>query len=372
MSRSVAASDRPSAAVDAIPVEPPIKLMIVDDSRVARAVLSRMLSAHDGLEVVAQAGNAREALTILKKVKVDIVLLDVEMPGTSGLEALPDIVSCGDGARVLVVSSLCEDGAESAVKALALGAADTLPKPGAEHFSGRFSEILAERLVRIGRCEHLTPPAGKKIQRPPTRLSLRPMPDQRLACLALGASTGGLHALNEFLCALPPKIGAPILITQHLPPAFMSYFARQIEAASSRVTRVAEQGSVLRADEIMVAPGEAHIGLRRHGVKVMIELRNDLVSTGCMPSVDPMLESVAETYGKSAVGIIFSGMGRDGLAGSACLVGRGGAVLVQDEFSSAVWGMPGVVAQAGLASAILPPAELARQLAAGITGASWK
>lgn len=372
MPRSVAASDRPSAGVDAIPAKTPIKLMVVDDSKVARAVLSRMLSAHDGLEVVAQAGNAREALTTLKKVKVDIVLLDVEMPGTSGLEALPDILSSGDGARVLVVSSLCEDGAESAMKALALGATDTLPKPGAERFSGRFSEILAEKLARIGRAERVVPQAGHEIQESPPRLRFRPMSDGKFACLALGASTGGVHALNEFLCALPPRIGVPILITQHLPPVFMSYFARQIEAASSRVTRVAEQGLILRPDEIIVAPGDAHIGLRKHGIRVMIELRNDPVSTGNMPSVDPMFEAVAEAYGKEAVGIIFSGMGRDGLTGSRFLVGRGGAVLTQDERSSAVWGMPGVVAEAGLASAVLPPVELAKRLTARIKGASWK
>ena len=124
--------------------------MIVDDSSIARAVLSRMISGYADLEVVALARDGHEALETLRTVDVDIVLLDVEMPGTNGLDVLPDIVREGRGARVLIVSSLCDDGAESAVRAMALGAADTLPKPGSGHFAGRFSEVLAERLRRIG------------------------------------------------------------------------------------------------------------------------------------------------------------------------------------------------------------------------------
>src|SRR3546814_9183203 len=127
--------------------------MIVDVSPFARSVLSRMLSSHQDLEIVALAGNASEALDALKSVRVDIVLLDVELPGTSGLQALPEILKRGHGARVLIVSSICEQGAEATVKALALGAADTLPKPGTGSFAGRFPEVLAERLRRIGRVD---------------------------------------------------------------------------------------------------------------------------------------------------------------------------------------------------------------------------
>ena len=137
------------------PGEPPIRLMIVDDSTVARAVLGRMIAAEPDFEVVALAGNALEALDALKSIAVDIVLLDVEMPGTSGLDALPEILRAGRGARVLIVSSMAEDGAEVTVRALALGAADTLPKPGTGYFAGRFSQVLADRLRRIGRAGRL-------------------------------------------------------------------------------------------------------------------------------------------------------------------------------------------------------------------------
>ena len=343
--------------------------MIVDDSPVARAVLQRMLAPHRDFEVVAVVGNAHEALDTLAVTRVDIVLLDVEMPGTSGLEALPEILRLGGGARVLIVSSLCEDGAEAAVKALALGAADTLPKPGSGYFAGSFSQVLAERLRRIGRA---VPPASAPAGPQSCAIRLREAADYRLGCLALGASTGGLHAIGEFLGALPAMIGAPLLVTQHLPAVFMPFFARQIELVSGRTARVAEDGSQLRPEEIMVAPGDAHLVLEQHGSRVRVKLDRSPAASGCMPSLDTMFRAIADIYGRSAVGVVLSGMGRDGLAGSRRMVERGGTMLVQDRQSSAVWGMPRAVAEAGLASAVLPPAELARRIGARVQGAAWK
>lgn len=347
----------------------PIRLMIVDDSPIARAVLSRMLSAHKDFAIVALAGNAGEALDALATVQVDIVLLDVEMPGTSGLEALPEILRRGNGARVLIVSSLAEDGAASTVRALALGAADTLPKPGTGNFGGRFSEVLAERLRRIGRG-HREAPHAPAPEGPP--LTLRAMPDARLSCLALGASTGGLHALGEFLKALPPRIDAPILITQHLPAVFMPFFARQIEAASGRVALVAEEGQPLRPDLILIAPGDAHLTLQRTGSRVCVKLDRAPAASGCLPSVDPMLSSVGAAYGRGGAGVVLSGMGRDGLAGSSRLIDQGGAVIVQNRATSAVGGMPRAVAEAGLASAVLAPSDLARRIASRTEGGACR
>lgn len=349
--RATGFADRPS----------PIKLMIVDDSPVARAVLSRMLSGHKEFEVVALAGNAGEAIDALKSIRVDIVLLDVEMPGTTGLEALPKILELGAGARVLIVSSLCEEGAEATVKALALGAADALPKPGSGNFAGRFSEVLADRLRRIA-ADRPAPAGGG--HEAPAPFRLRAAPDHKLGCVALGASTGGLHALTGFLCGLPAMIGAPLLVTQHLPAVFMPFFARQIQTASGRRTRVAEDGMALRPEEILLAPGDAHLGLERRGGEVRVRLGREPVAGGYMPSVDHMLGAAAEIFGRGAVGVVLSGMGKDGLAGSRHVIERGGAIFAQDRQSAAVWGMPRAVAEAGLASAILPPADLARRIGA--------
>jgi two-component system chemotaxis response regulator CheB len=327
--------------------------MIVDDSQVARAVLSRMLAGFADFEIVATATDAGEALRLLPHTEVDIILLDVEMPGESGLEALPEIVRVGRGARVLIVSSFCDRAAEVAIEGLGPGAAETLPKPGAESFGGRFSEVLAGRLRRMGRRE---PQAAAG--------PLPDAPEARLGCVAVGASTGGLHAVSALLRALPGRIGAPILITQHLPAVFMPFFARQLEAASGRVVRIAEDGLQLAPEEIVLAPGDAHIRLQQKGARVLVRLDRDTAAGGCLPSVDVMLDAVAGTYGRAALGVMLSGMGRDGLAGSRQLVARGGTMLAQDRQSCAVWGMPRAVAEAGLARAVLPPAELAARIAA--------
>ena len=336
----------------------PIRVAIVDDSAIARAVLGRMVSSQSGLEVVVEARDAAEAVRLLPAARAEIVLLDVEMPGESGLEALPAILAAAGGARVLIVSCLCESGAAATVEALARGAADTLPKPGVESFGGRFSTVLAERIRSLAR-------PGER--REPTvadgAFDLRAMPRGTLGCLAVGASTGGLHAIAGFLEALPSGIGAPLLVTQHLPDTFMPFFARQIEAASGRRVRIARDGMALHADEILLAPGDAHLGLARNGTQVAVALRRERAASGCMPSVDVMLADVAAVYGRGGLGVVLSGMGRDGLAGARELVGRGGAVIVQDRASSAVWGMPRAIAEAGLASAVLGPAELARRSA---------
>jgi two-component system, chemotaxis family, protein-glutamate methylesterase/glutaminase len=341
--------------------------MIVDDSTVARAVLSRMIAADADFEIVALAGSAREALDALRTVRADIILLDVEMPGASGLEALPEIIRSGKGAQVLIVSSMAEAGAETTLRALALGAADTLPKPGIGNFAGRFAQVLADRLRRIGRAERepLYPaPAAE-----PVPIRLRAMAEGPLGCVALAASTGGLPALFEFLRPLPRKIGAPILVTQHLPTIFMPQFARQLAGASGRKARVVADGEALEPDQIHVAPGDAHLCVERSGESVRVRLDTRRVASGCLPSADPMLTSVGETFGAAGVGVMLSGMGRDGLAGSRRLVEGGGAMLAQDRHSAAVWGMPRGVAEAGLASAVLPPAELARRIA---ERAAWR
>lgn len=338
----------------------PVRVMIVDDSAVARTVLARMIGADSRLEVAETATSAAEALRLLEISTVDVVLLDLDMPGASGVEALPAIVRCGRGARVLVLSACCEEGGGLAREALATGASDILAKPGATAFAGSFSKVLADRLVRLGAASREAPADPPAASAAP--ISLRPMPQGDIACLALGASTGGIQALLAFFAALPPRIGLPILITQHLPPFFLPYFAAQMEAGSGRPARLAADGMALQPDTILIAPGDAHLGLAFGEGGVQIRLDREIVARST-PSVDHMLRSAAEAFGAGALGVVFTGMGRDGLAGSAALVGRGGAVMVQDAESSAVWGMPRAVAEAGLASAVLPPAGLARCIA---------
>ncbi len=341
---------------------PRIRLMLVDDSMVARAVLSRMIAVDDEFEIVAVAGTGEDAVAALGQVRVDVVLLDLEMPGAGGLKSIPSILAAARGAKVLIVSSLAEEGAEETVAALALGAADTLAKPGTGRFNGRFSEVLLGKLRALGRADRTGTARGPSAE-PPSVGAMRAMNEGPVKLLALGASTGGIHALTSFFQELPPKIGVPILVTQHLPEPFMSVFARQLSQAAGREALIAEDGLRLLPDRIVIAPGNASLSVDVGSGKLIARLIRQRSTSGFLPSVDPMLGSAGAMLGGAALGVVFSGMGRDGLEGAMALVGAGGSVLVQDEASSAVWGMPRAVAEAGLACGILPPARIARRIA---------
>lgn len=369
MKGALATSRASHRAGPAKPSRRPIKLMIVDDSMVARAVLSRMIDADGSFEIAAIAGTAEDAIEALGQVMVDIVLLDLEMPGVGGLKALPRILEAAKGAKVLIVSSLAEEGAEETVAALALGAADTLPKPGTGRFNGRFSEVLLGKLRGLGYADRSSIPASPVAAVP---RSVQFQSEAPLQLLAIGASTGGIHALATFFAALPERIGVPILVTQHLPPAFMSVFARQLSLAAGREAVVAEDGTHLLPDRIIIAPGEAHLMVDEVNGKLVARLLKTKASSGCMPSVDPMLASAGAILGGGALGVVLTGMGRDGAEGAKRLVDAGGSVMAQDEASSAVWGMPRAVTEAGLACAILPPDKLARRVASRAEEASCR
>ena len=340
----------------------PIRLLIVDDSAVVRAVLTRMVGERPEFEIAATAASAQAALAFLKQERVDIIVLDIEMPGQNGLAAMPALIEASRGARVLIVSSSAEQGAAASIQAMTLGAADTLAKPGAGAFGGRFADVLAEKLVRIGHAPETT--GGAHAGRGPLpRIKLRPIAQGRIACLAIGASTGGLHALSDLLRGLPASFGAPILITQHLPPSFMNIFAMQVQDMAGRPTSVARPGMPLGRGRILVAPGDGHLSVESAGGLPRVRITAERVESGCMPSVDPMLASVAEVFGTGAVGVVLSGMGRDGLRGAERMAAAGSPIFVQDRESSVVWGMPGTVAQAGLACAMLPPFQIADLIA---------
>lgn len=338
-----------------------IRLMIVDDSMIARAVLARIVESDEDFEIAAVAGTAEDALDALQAVRVDTILLDLEMPGAGGLKLIPEIIRAAGGARVMIVSSLADEGAEHTVRALAQGAADAMPKPGTGRFNGRFSEILLARLKALGRADD-QPPLEEPIKLQGSG-PLRAMAPDPIRLLAIGASTGGIHALSGFFQALPPRIGVPILVTQHLPAPFMPVFARQLGVAARREAVVAEDGMALHPDRILIAPGDAHLAIEPLGDGHVANLLTDRVSSGCMPSVDPMFASAGAEFGPSSIGVILTGMGRDGLEGAAKMVASGGAVLAQDEASCAVWGMPRAIIEAGLACAVMPPEKIARRVA---------
>lgn len=343
-----------------------IRLMIVDDSAVARAVLARMISTNPAFQIVDQVAGAQEALDSLARQTVDVILLDIEMPGRNGIAALPELIEKSRGARILIVSALAEEGAAATVEALTLGAADTLAKPGRNAFGGRFAEILCERLLRLGNADNAAAACHPRAPQPLE--ALVPVSEPRadlgpLECVAIGTSTGGLHAITEFFRALPSDFDVPILITQHLPEVFMPFFAQQLQSSTGRRTIVARDGMAIGRGTLHIAPGNAHLCVERHRDRVVVRLSRQRVESRCLPSVDPMFASIAEVYGQAAAGVVLSGMGRDGCIGAERLAAIGAELLVQNIDSSVVWGMPGSVAKAGIATAVLPPAAIAGHLA---------
>jgi two-component system chemotaxis response regulator CheB len=331
-----------------------LKILIVDDSVVVRTMLSRMLEEHPSFAVVGKVDRAERAIGWLGANIADIILLDIEMPDRDGLAALPDIIAAGRGARIVMVSSSTARGASVTLRALALGAADAIAKPNIGALGRHFATDLTERLVRIGPADH----AGSATAR--QSFVLRPTATGLIPLVAIGSSTGGLHALTTFFKSLPLTFDAPILVTQHLPAAFMPFFADQLAMMSGRPCSVARDGAAATKGAIYVAPGDAHLMCEQHGPKIVLRLHSEEVPNLSLPSVDPMFASVAATFGPDGVGIVLSGMGRDGTDGAALLAKAGADVIVQDEASSVIWGMPGTVAKAGLASLCGPGDALAR------------
>lgn len=333
-------------------VAPEIAVVIIDDSAVVRAALARMLTAEAGVEVAATFAGAAAAIEWLRGNRVDVVLLDLHMPGLDGLSAMPELLVAAGRAPVLIVSSAARSGAASTVRALALGAADTLEKPG-EGLGAVFARSLIDKVLRLGRGRR-----GAVGQVEP--VVLRPSNDFRPQCIAVGASTGGIHALESFVNALPSRMPIPVLITQHLPEPFVPFFVQQLRQRTGRDVAIAVTGAKVLPGRILIAPGDAHLSLQGQGDEVTVELLDHPVETRCRPSLDVMIDAANKAWDGNVMAVVLTGMGNDGAAAAVRLVDAGGCVLAQDARSATVWGMPGAVARAGLASRLDTPAALAR------------
>lgn len=353
---------------DPEPTARTVRVMLVDDSLVVRSILERIVDQRPGLKICASVASAHDALDYLAREPVDVVILDIEMPGMNGIDALPHILARAEKARVLILSSNCVEGGPAAIDALALGASDTLAKPGRGSFSGRFAEVLTERIMTLGHQSDFPPPVPVAERPAPAPAVLAIDTNQPIECIAVAASTGGIPSFANFLANLDPRITAPILLTQHLPDAFMEFYAKQIATMTARRVRVAEVGMVIEPGCIYLAPGDAHLVVVANGRRREIALDRRLVDNGCCPSADPMLDSVADVYGKGGVAVILSGMGRDGVIGAARLKAAGGTIFAQAPESCVIWGMPGAVAKAGISAATLNPDAIALMLGSFLPG----
>jgi two-component system, chemotaxis family, protein-glutamate methylesterase/glutaminase len=334
-----------------------VRVMIVDDSVVTRSILVRILSRSENVEVVVEAHDSKSALSALQQHDVDIILLDIEMPDRSGLDALPDLIEKSKGAGIIIVSSFAEQNGPAAIRALSLGACDTLAKPGRSGFTGMFSQTLIDKVIHLGQSKPRLVEHG--IDRAKTSgIDVNCAP----ACIAIGASTGGIPAIFQIIENLDADITCPIFITQHLPETFMTFFARQLSGHTKRIVVVAEENMMVNQNHIYVAPGKSHLVCRSVNGQIQIGAASNYEASRYCPSVDAMLESVAAIYGAKAVGIVLSGMGQDGLAGARALSMAKGRIFAQDIDTSVVWGMPGAIVRENLATSVLNPLEIAAML----------
>lgn len=350
----------------------PIRVAICDDSAVIRAAIRRCLAGDPGVTLVGQAANGQEALDLVSEApgRVEVLVLDIEMPVLDGLAALPRLLRADPGLRVVIASTLSTPGGAATLEALRLGAADYVPKPVAAQVSGdgSFRSELLAKIRALGRGR-AADPLG-----PAARLPTRPLPSRlRPALLAVGSSTGGPQALCAFLLELrraagPGGLRVPVVMTQHMPPTFTPLLAQQVERMSGIACTEAQDGAPLLAGRAYLAPGGRHL-LVRHGAGGLVaQLDDGAPENFCRPSVDPMLRSASQAARGQVLLIMLTGMGQDGLAGTRTLVAEGGAALAQDEASSVVWGMPGAIARAGLCHAVLPISALARKAARLLAG----
>ena len=360
-----------------------IRVLVVDDSTVYRTLVRRALTKCDDIEIVGSCGDGRSAVRLLGETHADVVLLDIEMPVMDGLSALPELIRARPGVKVIMASTLTVRNADISLRALQMGAAETVAKPTATTLADdaeRFVEELTRKIRALGeparrsiarsaaRSESASPVAAVRPvsmpaappETPATAFTLRPAPTRAPSLIAIGSSTGGPKALMDMLRILTKSIKTPIVITQHMPATFTSILADHVSRSTDWPAVEATEGMTVEPEHVYIAPGDFHMTVRRDsGTRVTLHLDQNPQENFCRPAVDPMLRSVAKAYGASALAIILTGMGHDGAEGAKALVAAGGAVIAQDQATSVVWGMPQAAARAGVCSAILPLNEIA-------------
>lgn len=350
-----------------------IRVLVVDDSSLVRRLVSSALESDPTLEVVGTAANGKIAIAKIPLVNPDLVILDVAMPDMDGLETLAAIRERDKHLPIIMYSALTELGAIATLEALSLGATDYVTKPSNLKTKEAALEHIQQQLIpkikvfsngtagKKSDGETRENGDAKKIVRSyfPTKIQ---NPKAKIEIVTIGVSTGGPTALETILRELPANFPVPIVIVQHMPPTFTKRLAERLDQKSKIRVYEGYQGGILEPGLSWIAPGDFHMVVQKAGDRSQICINQDPPENSCRPAVDVLFRSVAQTYGANALGVVLTGMGQDGLIGCQYIKEAGAQVIVQDEETSVVWGMPGMVANSGLADKVLPLNEIAGEI----------
>jgi two-component system, chemotaxis family, protein-glutamate methylesterase/glutaminase len=341
----------------------PINVIVVDDSALVRKLLSAVLNGDPQLRVVDTAADPYEAREKIKQHNPDVITLDVEMPKMDGITFLRNLMRLRP-MPVVMVSSLTEEGADVTLTALMIGAVDFVPKPKLGAAEG-LSAMAEELRAKIKEAAHARV-RYREVSTQPPATSKRPRDVEYKTTdrvIAIGASTGGTEAVAEVLARLPPDIPA-VMIAQHIPEVFSARFAKRLHDNSSLAVTEAKDGDAVLLGHAYVAPGDHHLRIARSGAKFYCKVTRDEHVNRHRPSVDVLFESVAHAVGKSALGVILTGMGSDGAEGLLQMRNTGASTFAQDRETSVVWGMPGEAVKRGAAELTLPLEQVADKIIA--------
>lgn len=343
----------------------PIKLLIVDDSRIFRAVLEKGLAAESDFCITGSVMNGQKAIELIQRDRPDVVSLDMEMPVMNGLETLRGIIRINRADQstrpigVIMLSSLTYKGAETTIEALAQGAFDFIAKPTdsdvSQNITSLTRQLVAKSRLFISKSRNRKQALQENILAP--RLApaqQRGKQTKKLEAILIGVSTGGPKALLDMLPQLCETTELPICIVQHMPPTFTLSLARSLDGKCAHTVVEAEAGMTIQDRHVYIAPGGKHLLLHKINGHVRTILNEQPAENGCRPSVDVLFRSAAPAFDGRILAIILTGMGNDGTKSLAALKRDGAHVIAQDEESSVVWGMPGSAVQSGNVDRVLP------------------
>jgi two-component system chemotaxis response regulator CheB len=343
------------------------RILLVDDSSVVRRVLTDVISSDPQLEVAGTASNGKIALERIAQLKPDLVVLDIEMPEMDGLATLAALRKKYSRLPVIMFSTLTHRGASATLDALTLGADDYVPKErNSLGLAAAIDDLRHDLLPKIhALCsrdlvrEQRQPKIEHKVSAPPPPR----LPEHRIDLVVIGVSTGGPDALCKVLPGLPRDFPVPIVMVQHMPAVFTKLLAERLASKSLIPVKEAQGGEKVETGTIWLAPGGKHLLINSSAQGMFLRTDETLPPRNyCRPSVDVLFESAVKITGGRTLGVILTGMGSDGLDSCEQIRKSGGQVVIQDQATSVVWGMPGAVARAGLADSIKPLTEVAQEV----------